>query len=172
MAWTNLTFSFGSVLTSAKMTQMYDNFTAMATKLSGSPAVQASTVTEPTQAQMETATDTTLGVTPRAANWHPGMAKCWGCVTTSGGTPTLQTSWNITSITDSGLGLLTVTIATDFSSANYAICATVRYQTSPYDLVVNNTTISAGSFQLSAYSPFNVLQVDPLNYFFACFGDQ
>ena len=26
MAWTNLSFAYGSVLTSAKMTQMYDNF--------------------------------------------------------------------------------------------------------------------------------------------------
>lgn len=29
MAWTNLTFNYGSVLTSAKMTQMYDNMVAI-----------------------------------------------------------------------------------------------------------------------------------------------
>ena len=38
MAWTSVTFAYGSVLTSAKMTQVQDNFTAMADGASGSPA--------------------------------------------------------------------------------------------------------------------------------------
>jgi len=39
MAWTSLTFSFGSTLTSAKMTQLYDNFQALADKASGAPTL-------------------------------------------------------------------------------------------------------------------------------------
>jgi len=39
MAWTSVTFAYGSVLTSAKMTQLQDNFTAVAQALSGAPAI-------------------------------------------------------------------------------------------------------------------------------------
>ena len=39
MAWTSLTFAYGSVLTSAKMTQMYDNFAAMAAGAAGAPSI-------------------------------------------------------------------------------------------------------------------------------------
>lgn len=39
MAWTSLTYSFLSLLTSSKMTQNQDNFTALAQGLSGAPAI-------------------------------------------------------------------------------------------------------------------------------------
>lgn len=39
MAWTNLTYAFESVLTSAKQTQLYDNLTAMAQGLTGAPKI-------------------------------------------------------------------------------------------------------------------------------------
>lgn len=38
MAWTNLSFAYGSVLTSTKMTQLYDDIVADANGDSGSPA--------------------------------------------------------------------------------------------------------------------------------------
>lgn len=40
MAWTSLTFAYGSILTSTKMTQMYDNFQAVADGDSGAPNIQ------------------------------------------------------------------------------------------------------------------------------------
>jgi hypothetical protein len=40
MAWTSLTFDFGSLLTSTKMTQMFDNFAALANGDTGAPSVQ------------------------------------------------------------------------------------------------------------------------------------
>lgn len=51
-------------------------------------------------------------------------AKFWAMVTVAAGTPTLQSSFNVTSITDTAVGRLTVTIATDFSSANWCCQAT------------------------------------------------
>lgn len=44
MAWTSLTFPFGSILTSAKMTNLYDNFTAMGNGDSGAPLVYPAAV--------------------------------------------------------------------------------------------------------------------------------
>jgi hypothetical protein len=40
MTWTSLTFAYGSTLTSAKMTQMQDNFAALANADAGAPAIQ------------------------------------------------------------------------------------------------------------------------------------
>ena len=39
MTWTNLTFAFGSILTATKMTQLDDNFEAMANGDSGAPSI-------------------------------------------------------------------------------------------------------------------------------------
>jgi len=39
MTWTSLSFAYGSVLTSTKMTQLYDNLTALAKGHSGAPSI-------------------------------------------------------------------------------------------------------------------------------------
>ena len=39
MAWTNLTFPFGTTLTASKMNALQNNFTGFATRLSGAPRV-------------------------------------------------------------------------------------------------------------------------------------
>jgi hypothetical protein len=46
MAWTTISYPFGSTLTSSKMTQNQDNFTALAQGLSGSPAVLAEALSQ------------------------------------------------------------------------------------------------------------------------------
>lgn len=46
MTWTNLTFAFGSILTSTKMTQLYDNITATANGDSGAPKIQTAGIND------------------------------------------------------------------------------------------------------------------------------
>jgi len=72
------------------------------------------------QAEMETGTSLQRFINPAVQHFHPGHPKCWGNVTVSGGTPTLQVSYNITSITDTAQGRITFTIATDFSSTGWS----------------------------------------------------
>lgn len=72
--------------------------------------------TAASQAEQEAATDNTKGVTPANQQWHPSAAKFWAELSTSG---TLNVSYNVTSRTDTGVGDETITIATDFSSANW-----------------------------------------------------
>lgn len=81
------------------------------------------------QSEMETATSALLAVTPGRQHFHPGHPKFWAMATVAAGVPTLVASHNVTSITDTGPGLLTVTIATDFSSANWCGLVGVEYQT-------------------------------------------
>lgn len=45
MAWVALSYAFASKLTSTKMTQLFDNFAAMAAKASGAPVLANSYVT-------------------------------------------------------------------------------------------------------------------------------
>jgi len=79
-----------------------------------------------TQALQEAFASADTAVMPSVQRHHPGHPKMWGYVTVSGGTPTISVSHNLTSITDTGLGILDVTIADDFSSANWCCLATAE----------------------------------------------
>lgn len=120
-----------------------------------------------TQAQMETATSNTVAATPSNTNFHPGVAKCWGRA--SGDGATLNVSHNVTSITDAGTGQLTVTIATDFSSQYYSVCAVAGADSGARMIGTNNVNI--GTFALQSYNDAGTL-TDPGSYSWACFGDQ
>lgn len=57
MTWTVLTFAFGSVLTSTKMTQLFDNITAMASGDSGAPKIKIAAFDTPPSKRLVTAYD-------------------------------------------------------------------------------------------------------------------
>jgi len=91
----------------------------------GTPATEKVTMQDvvqglaATQAEQETGTAVNRIVTPGRQHFHLSAIKCFG-FTTGAGTPTLHAnSYNTTSITDTALGRLTVTIGNDFSSANW-----------------------------------------------------
>jgi hypothetical protein len=73
-----------------------------------------------TQATMEAAASPASVVTPLNQHYHPGHPKVWGKASYAAGTPTLNVSYNVTSITDTGAGDLLVTHDKDFSSVHYA----------------------------------------------------
>jgi hypothetical protein len=68
------------------------------------------------QADQETSTSTTTYVSPGRQQFHPSAAKFW---VRSPGSSTMTSSYNMTSITDNGVGIFNLNIATDFSNANY-----------------------------------------------------
>lgn len=92
------------------------------------------------QSEQETATSTTLAVTPGRQQYHPSAVKAWGNFDASSGTPTTGASYNVTSLTDGGAGLTTVNFTTAFSSANYGGSACCSVST------------AAGGFALIGYS--------------------
>lgn len=125
-------------------------------------------------AEQETGTATDRVVAPGTQHRHPSAAKMWGRATVSGGTPTLNTSFNITSITDVGAGQLGVTIATDFAAAA-PIGAMAGYTTTGLYFAVSSTSQLAGSCGLEAVGavPGNAPTLsDPEHWFFWGFGDQ
>jgi len=118
-----------------------------------------------TQAEEAAATSATTDVTPANQQFHPSAAKCWAYVTVSAGTPTLVASYNITSITDTGVGDLTITIATDFASANWVALAVVDSN------MVEVAARTAGTVELKAFN-FVPALADPGAYNFVGFGTQ
>lgn len=90
------------------------------------------TVTGASSAQQVTGTSTTVAVTPGVQNYHPSAAKVWA-QWSGGNPPTLNASYNVTSLTRDNTGDITVNLTNNMSSANYAAIASTTYNgtTSP-----------------------------------------
>lgn len=123
-------------------------------------------------AEMEAASSTTVAVTPGVAHNHPGMAKVWAYITVSGGTPSLDASYNVTSITDTSAGNVTVTIATDFSSANYCAIAQAVTAGGAAHMASVKTGQAAGSFVVRTALTSSGADTDNINISVVAFGDQ
>lgn len=121
------------------------------------------------QSEMETGSSTTLAVTPGRQHFHPSASKFWVEWTSDG---TIAASYNMTSVTDSGTGDWTLTIATDFSGTFYSVVATPLYTTAGGMLVVNG--IAAGTVTINAYDTLATGTKHDLGstYFAVGFGDQ
>lgn len=128
------------------------------------------------QAAMEAGTPNTSVVTPGRQHYHPGHPKCW---VNCGITANILASYNITSLTDTGVGLVTVTIATDFSSANWA-CQTMTERASTLLTVANLRTDqvqfggqAAGTVILECHdrTAATCLAADPTNWNMIGLGD-
>jgi hypothetical protein len=145
------------------------------TKATGFPILQpaasdtvAGVLEIATQAEQETATDVVRAVSPGRQHFHPSAAKFWAYVTVSAGTPTLAASYNVTGIVDDAPGVLTVTIATDFSSANWASVVTVRSSVNRFTMT---TSQLAGSVTAAAIDPATTVAADPTAWSVIGFGD-
>ncbi len=122
------------------------------------------------QADQETASSTAKVVVPGVQQFHPSAAKWWGYATVSTNVPTLQASYNVTSITDTATGQITWTIATDMSSVNWA----------PWVAVFNPTnqastyggTPAAGSLLQNCVRVDTGALLDPGAWSAGGFGDQ
>lgn len=122
------------------------------------------------QSEQETGTDNTRAVVPGRQHFHPSAAKCWG-FTTGAGTPVLNAqSYNMTSITDTATGRLTVTIATDFSSASWVGLATPGCATNA-NRMISTVSKAAGSVILETSSAATTLADPGTGWDWAFFGD-
>jgi hypothetical protein len=130
-----------------------------------------------TQAEMEAGTSTTTVVTPANFQWHPGACKFWIKATPGG---TINASYNVTSEADATAGVCDITIATDFSSANYAVfmmsarANTNTTVTDAKNTAIRSGTMAAGSISVETYdqTATNVAIEDPSYWVCGGFGDQ
>lgn len=126
------------------------------------------------QSDQETATSTTKAVTPGRQQYHPSAAKAWvkfhGTTTTA-----IDASYNITGLTDNGTGDTTITIATDFSSANYAVCGSCEAEGTGAGarvLDIYTAAQAAGTVRVRTLQASSGVLADLDGVHVAMFGDQ
>ena len=119
-----------------------------------------------TQANQETGTSTSTLVTPGRQQYHPSACKAW---LKAGTTGNILASYNVTSVTDTGVGLLTATWDIDFSSANNVPQA-MADSGNQYFINVNGPATGTCAF-ICWRSNDAVLQ-DPTSWLISAYGDQ
>ena len=92
----------------------------------GTFAVPASTAA--TRAEMESASNTTVVVTPGRTQFHPGVVKAYGVIINADTTPELQAgSYNVSStVDDDGTGLVGVNLDITMANTNYTVLVTIE----------------------------------------------
>ena len=122
-----------------------------------------------TKAQQEAGTVATSLVTPSTQQQHNSAAKAWGKVSFSGGTPTLEKGYNA-AITDSGLGVSTISMLSAMSGSAYTAIAVP---------LINSNSIKYASTDALAPASFLVRTFEDgaisataadVNFSFAVFG--
>lgn len=100
----------------------------------------------------------------------PGIAKAWGYITVSGGTPTLAAGHNIASIVDTATGNVTINLTVPFASTNYVVVASARNNVSAEEVTYYSIS-TASQFNLNHSTGSSGLS-DPVSYSFVCYGAQ
>jgi hypothetical protein len=130
-----------------------------------------------TQAEMEAGASLATVVTPGRLHNHPGVAKFW---LLAGVTGNILASYNVTSLTDTGTGVLGITIATDFSSATWCCVVAVEAPATTWAVAntreahVRNATLAAGTVSVDCVdnTATTSLVKDPATWHVVGYGDQ
>jgi hypothetical protein len=125
------------------------------------------------QSEMVTGTDTTRAVVPGRLHFHASSVKCW--VSSTQSSTTIQESYNVASVADTGAGISTVTIANDFAAATYCVLVGAEHNsasgtTQTYN--VDNGGRAVGTYVIQSWQVDGTeILVDPsASWFSACFG--
>jgi len=127
-----------------------------------------------TQADQETGTATNTAVTPGRQQFHPSAAKSWVRFYWSAGVPTIEASYNVSSLTDVGVGVVDINFTTSFSSATsympvLGYVSTNLAQQHQFDFIPVDSTAAKCRVRFSV----NGAQVDNTNSVTVVFyGDQ
>ena len=135
-------------------------------RVTGLTSATIASVSAATQAEMEAASSTTVYASPGRVQYHPGVAKVWGQWNDAGN---ILGSYNISSVTDTGVGDHTVNFTTNFSSTDYAVVIMVGLG----DRSAFSSTTAVGSTQISGRlvsTPSTA--ADLTKWMMAAYGDQ
>jgi len=102
-----------------------------------------------TQAEMEAASSTTIGVCPANLHYHPAATKA--SVSWTGATGVVTSSYNVTSISRTGTGAYTINFTAGFGSGNYAAAFAAKPSGSAVFCGVAIGTPSSTSCSITTY---------------------
>lgn len=164
-----LAFELSGITTATTRTLTVPNSSGTIALTSDIPVVAA-------QSDQETGTSTTTFVAPGRQQYHPSAAKGWVSYTHVTGTPTIYSSYNVTSLTDNGAGDVSINFTTNFSNANYTVitasCANAA--STMITRVGAQTTSVCSVITQNSISPFTKNDIDSATSVtgLAFFGDQ
>jgi len=136
---------------------------------------QAGRIEIATQAEQETGTDVTRAVTPGRQQFHPSAAKAWAQANGDGAS--VDVSYNLTDLTDTGAGIISFNWATDFSTANYSVQYKARKDTgatagTTFMSSIENTNTDADEVTCTFARVSDGARSDPDKHMVVAFGDQ
>lgn len=124
-----------------------------------------------TQAEQESSFILTAAVTPRHQHFHPSAAKAWIQFTVSGTTVTVRANYAVFSVSRTGVGQYTITLAVAFSTAFYAVAYAVSNNVAGTSgLVVNTNVMAAGTYSIYVANLAGTLD-DPASISLVFYGD-
>lgn len=111
---------------------------------------------------------------PPVANMatRESICKGWAYVTISGGTVTLTNSYNVSGVVDGGAGITTITWATDFANANYAVTCTAEDPNGTDPFICSWRNKLVGSVDVYTRLRSTGALTDNINFTIMAFGDQ
>jgi hypothetical protein len=135
------------------------------TQLASTAFVLANTAS---QAEMETATSTTLATTPGRQQYHPSAAKGWGVITTPN---TVTTSYPASgvSVVQNASNIYTITHGLTFSSANY-VPMVIAFSGASFQLFSCISNVTATTFQV-IFTAHTGGGDTPPSFYYVLFGD-
>jgi len=127
------------------------------------------------QSDLETGTSTSLFSTVGNMKYHDGVAKAWLTGDYTAGTPSpASDSYNVSSVGDTGTGLMTVNFTTSFSSAYYAqsgMCQRAATNSALWPAIHLSTDPTAAACAIAFVSD-GAANTDPNFYASSFHGDQ
>lgn len=130
------------------------------------------------QVEMEAGTSTAKLVTPNTLKWHDGVAKGWTVGNNWSGSGAPETpgddSYNVTSLSDDGVGTTTVTWTTAFGSASYiptTICQRPATNSALWGAITQGSTPTAAAVQIT-FASDGAAATDPTYHGIMAHGDQ
>jgi hypothetical protein len=120
-----------------------------------------------TQAEQETGSAVDNIVSSGRQHYHPSASKGWIKGDMAGG---VEASYNVTSISDVGVGRPIVNWATDFSSTEYSVIAITKTGSAYYTHIADGN-FNAGQTEINIRNTSGTL-VDGTSFMAQAFGDQ
>jgi hypothetical protein len=125
------------------------------------------TVTAAVKSDQTTASSTSVAVVPGVQQYHPSSTKVWGNAV--GNSTTINTSYNVSSVTHPGTGQHVVNFTTSFTDANFCTTANSLIAATLQWCIPQSQT--ASSVTINTYNSGGTL-TDPTQLMFACHGNQ
>lgn len=120
---------------------------------------------EATQAELETGTSTTKFSSAAKQMYHTSAAKFWIKCNFSG---TALASYNVSSISDTATGRVTISLSTNFSTADYAVEVNAGHSLCRF---ASAASVTSSSFEIDSFDDTNTL-ADPNFYTAVSLGDR